>query len=171
MFKSSLKSLVVAATAVLVPLSAAMAQTPQAIKQHKAWGAYTYNDARAGKICYILSIPTAKEPSDRDHGDVFFLVSQKPDGSANFEPQVEVGYPLKSGEAVTVTVDGKSFEMFSQGQNAWMTDISKEPDLVAAMRKGRSMKVSGVSTRGTQTSYTYSLSGVTAALQEVSNCK
>lgn len=56
-------------------------QQPQVIKQHNAWGAYTYNDARAGKICYVLSIPTVKEPSDRNHGDVFFLVSQKPDGS------------------------------------------------------------------------------------------
>ena len=108
MLKSSLKSLVVCSTVLLTPLSAVLAQTPQAIKQHKAWGAYTYNDARAGKICYILSIPSVKEPSDLNHGDVFFLVNQKPDGSGKFEPQVEVGYPLKSGEAVTVTVDGKS---------------------------------------------------------------
>ena len=149
----------------------AVAQTPKPIKQHKAWGAYTYNDSRAGKICYILSIPTVKEPSDRDHGDVFFLVSQKPDGSTSYEPQVEVGYPLKSEAGVTVTVDGKSFKMFSQGNNAWLSDVSQEPALVAAMRNGRSMKVSGQSTRGTQTSYTYSLSGVTAALNEVANCK
>ncbi|MEP1207067.1 MAG: invasion associated locus B family protein [Rhizobiaceae bacterium] len=155
----------------MVPFTAAMAQTPKAIKQHKAWGAYTYNDARAGKICYILSIPTVKEPSDRDHGDVFFLVSQKPDGSTRFEPQVEVGYPLKSNVDVTVTVDGKTFKMFSKGNNAWMSDISQEPALVAAMRSGRTMKVAGESVRGTQTSYTYSLSGVTAALKEVSNCK
>lgn len=171
MFKTSLKSLVICATALTVPLTAAMAQTPKAIKQHKAWGAYTYNDARAGKICYILSIPTVKEPSDRDHGEVFFLVSQKPDGSAKFEPQVEVGYPLKSDADVTVTVDGKSFKMFSKGNNAWMSDVSQEPLLVEAMRIGKSMKVAGVSVRGTQTSYTYSLSGVTAALKEVSNCK
>ena len=154
-----------------LPLAGAMAQTPKPIKQHKAWGAYTYNDARAGKICYILSIPTVKEPSDRDHGDVFFLVSQKPDGSAAFEPQVEVGYPLKSGADVTVTIDGKSFKMFAQGNNAWLSNVAEEPNLVNAMRSGRYMKVSGQSTRGTQTSYTYSLSGVTAALKEVSNCK
>lgn len=171
MFKASLKSLVVCSAALTVPFTAALAQTPKAIKQHKAWGAYTYNDARAGKICYILSIPTVKEPSDRDHGEVFFLVSQKPDGSAKFEPQVEVGYPLKSDADVTVTVDGKNFKMFSKGNNAWMSDISQESVLVDAMRNGRSMKVAGVSVRGTQTSYTYSLSGVTAALKEVASCK
>lgn len=171
MIKTVLKS--VSAIAFLATLSAgaASAQTPKAIKQHKAWGAYTYQDARAGKICYVLSIPTAKEPADRDHGDVFFLVSQKPDGSKGYEPQVEVGYPLKEKSEVTVTIDGKNFVMFSQGNNAWLKDVAQEPALVDAMRAGRSMKVEGQSKRGTQTSYTYSLSGVSAALQEVANCK
>ncbi len=170
MLKSSIAKCALVTCMLAVPAQA-IAQTPKPIKQHKAWGAYTYNDSRAGKICYILSIPTIKEPGDRDHGDVFFLVSQKPDGSAAFEPQVEVGYPLKANAAVTVTVDGKPFKMFSQGNNAWLEDVSKESDLIAAMRVGRSMKVSGQSSRGTQTNYTYSLSGVTAALNEVANCK
>jgi len=171
MAKSILKSFVLGASVAAFSAGIAAAQTPKPIKQHKAWGAYTYNDARAGKICYILSIPTVKEPTDRDHGDVFFLVSQKPDGSAAYEPQVEVGYPLKAEAGVTVTVDGKSFKMFAKGNNAWLSDIAQEPALVAAMRNGRSMKVSGQSARGTQTTYTYSLSGVTAALKEVANCK
>lgn len=175
MVKTSHKRMTLAGLAIVMSVavsgSAASAQTPKPIKQHKAWGAYSYNDARAGKICYILSIPTVKEPTDRDHGDVFFLVSQKPDGSASFEPQVEVGYPLKSNASVTVTVDGKTFKMFSQGNNAWLENIAQESDLITAMRAGRSMKVSGQSTKGTQTSYTYSLSGVTAALNEVANCK
>lgn len=165
-----LAALTLIATLAAAP-AAAMAQTPTPIKQHKAWGAYKYTDKKAGEICYILSIPTEKKPSDRDHGDVFFLVSQKPDGSGKYEPQVEVGYPLKSGEDVTVTIDGQNFKMFSQGNNAWLSDIGKESDLVSAMRSGRSMTVSGRSNRGTQTSYTYSLSGVTAALGEVAKCK
>lgn len=176
MAKTHLKTLATLALATAMPLATlaaahAQAKTPKPIKQHAAWGAYSYNDARAGKICYILSIPTNKEPKDRDHGDVFFLVSQKPDGSKSYEPQVEVGYPLKANGEVTVTIDGKSFKMFSKGNNAWLEDVSQEPSLVAAMRSGRTMKVAGQSTRGTQTSYTYSLSGVTAALQEVANCK
>ncbi len=171
MVKTSFKSIAILGLALALPLSAAQAQTPKALKQYKAWGAYTYNDTKAGTICYILSIPTTKEPADRDHGDVFFLVSQKPDGSKNFEPQIEVGYPLKPNTAVTVTVDGKSFKMFSKGNNAWLEDISQEPVLINAMRSGRTMRVSSQSSRGTQTSYTYSLSGVTAALNEAAKCK
>lgn len=162
----------IALTALLAGIPAiALAQAPQPIKQHKAWGAYSYKDAKAGKICYILSIPTAKEPADRDHGDVFFLVSQKPNGGEGFEPQVEVGYPLKDDSTVTVTVDGKKFDMFVKGNNAWLKDLASEPKLVAAMQAGSRMKVTGQSRRGTITSYTYSLSGVTAALSEVTACK
>ena len=171
MVMKTLKTTSLALAVTALTMVQAQAQTPTAIKQHKAWGAYTYNDARAGKICYILSIPTIKEPTDRDHGEVFFLVSQKPDGSKAFEPQLEVGYPLSKAKAVTVTIDGKNFKMFSEGNNAWLEDISQEPVLVEAMRAGRTMRVSGQSSRGTQTSYVYSLSGVTAALNEVANCK
>ena len=175
MIKSGFRKsvLVLAAGALFLPISTAQAQTPKPkeIRKHKDWGAYTYNDKRAGKICYILSVPKTKEPVDRDHGDVFFLVSQKPDGSSGYEPQVEVGYPLKSGEPVVVNVDGKTFNMFTKGNNAWLENISEEPELISAMQAGRSMKVSGQSGRGTQTTYTYSLSGVTAALKEVANCK
>lgn len=167
---SLLKILALTAATIAMPM-AAMAQAPVPIKQHNAWGAYSYNDARAGKICYILSIPTIKEPADRDHGDVFFLVSQKPNKSGKLEPQIEVGYPLKADAAVSVEIDGKKFDMFSKGNNAWVKDLADEPTLVASMRAGRSMKVSAESSRGTQTKYTYSLSGVTAALSEVSACK
>ncbi|MEL6750512.1 MAG: invasion associated locus B family protein [Pseudomonadota bacterium] len=169
-FRSTRFALAGALVAALV--TPVMAQSaPKPIKQHKAWGAFSYDDARAGKICYVLSIPTQMEPAERNHGDVFFLISQKPDGSTGFEPQFEVGYPLKPNADVTITVDGKSFEMFSSGNNAWLKDVTKEPQLVDAMRAGSSMKVSGQSTRGTNTSYTYSLSGVTAALNEVASCK
>ena len=170
-FGTVLKNLSFCAIAAGLMTGPALAQSPKAIKQHKAWGAYTYKDSRAGKICYILSVPTTKAPVTLNHGDVFFLVSQKPDKSSGYEPQVEVGYPLKSNAEVTISVDGKKFVMFSQGNTAWLRDVNKEPELISAMQRGRSMQVSGQSSRGNRTTYTYSLKGVTAALDEVKKCK
>lgn len=148
----------------------AMAQTPTKIKQFSAWGAYSYNQ-KGSKVCYVLSIPKKMEPADRDHGDIFFLVSQKPGQNVSYEPQVEVGYPFKPGSKVTVDVDGRTFSMFTKGKNAWLENAAKEPALIKAMRAGSSMSVSGKSRRGTGTSYTYSLSGITAALKEIAKCK
>lgn len=147
----------------------AIAQTPNRIKQHNAWGAYSHASS-SGKICYILSIPVKKEPGDRDHGDVFFMLSQHPGQSGTLEPQFTVGYPFKEDSKVTLTIDGKGFTMFTRGSNAWMENRAEEPQVITAMRAGKDMALSGFSRRGTNTKYTYSLSGVTASLKEIKTC-
>lgn len=160
-----------ASLVLLATCAGASAQAPQLIKQHNDWGVYSFTGQK-GKVCYIVSQPNQKLPADRNHGDVFFFVSTRPGDGVQAEPSVIVGYPFKEDSTVKVTVDGNDFTMFTQGEGAWVENSSEEGKLVAAMRAGRSMKVEGVSTRGTATSYTYSLSGVTAALEDsTSRCK
>ena len=147
----------------------AQAQAPTRIKQHNAWGAYSHSSDK-GKLCYVLSIPTQKQPADRDHGDVFFMLAKHPGGNGNFEPQFTVGYPFQDNSKVILDIDGRKFSMFTKGSNAWMENPAEEPAVVDAMRAGSRMSVSGTSRRGTATSYAYSLSGVTASLKEVASC-
>ena len=149
--------------------SSASAQTPNRIKQHNAWGAYSHQSAN-GKICYILSIPVKKEPEDRDHGDVFFMLSQHPGQNGALEPQFTVGYPFQESSKVSLVIDGRTFSMFTRGSNAWMENRAEEAQVIAAMRAGKDMSLSGFSRRGTNTKYTYSLSGVTASLKEIKTC-
>lgn len=162
------KVLTAAAAFVILSSAAVAAQTPSRINQFNAWGSYSY-DQNGTKVCYVLSTPTAMQPSTVNHGDIFFLVSQKP-GQNAYEPQVVMGYPMREGSQVTVDVDGNKFTLFTRGESAWVEDASKEPALVAAMRGGRQMTVSATSARGTATSYTYSLSGITAAIQSINSC-
>jgi invasion protein IalB len=158
------KILVPAIVALALSGAAANAQTPNLISQFKDWAAYSYGGAK-GKVCYALSKPVQMTPSDRNHGDVFFFVSNRPgEGVAN-EPMVMVGYPFKDGSSVTVEIDGTKFTLFTKGDGAWVENAAKERELVGAMKAGKEMQVSGVSTRDTQTSYKYSLSGITAAIQ------
>ena len=154
------------ATTITAP---SFAQAPTRIKQHNAWGAYTHNSGN-GKICYVLSIPTQKEPADRDHGDVFFMLAKHPGQQENLEPQFTVGYPFADNSKVTLNIDGKTFSMFTKENNAWMENPSEEATVVAAMRAGSKMSIAGQSRRGTQTGYSYSLSGVTASLKEINTC-
>ena len=161
---------VIAATTIITTMAPAFAQAPTRIKQHKAWGAYSHN-ASSGKVCYVLSIPTQKEPADRDHGDVFFMLARHPGQNVNFEPQFTVGYPFAENSKVSLNIDGKQFSMFTKGSNAWMENPAEEPAVVLAMRNGRSMSLAGESRRGTKTKYSYSLSGVTASLKEIQNCQ
>ncbi|MEO0328594.1 MAG: invasion associated locus B family protein [Pseudomonadota bacterium] len=159
----------ISATIAASSVTVSFAQAPTRIKQHSAWGAYTHTGSK-GKVCYVLSVPTQKEPSDRDHGDVFFMVAKHPGQNVNLEPQFTVGYPFAENSKVTLNIDGKAFAMFTKGSNAWMENPAEEPTVVAAMRAGSKMSISGQSRRGTKTNYAYSLSGVTASLKEIDSC-
>jgi len=155
---------------ILASVSAASAQSPTRIEQFNAWGAYSYK-ANGGTVCYVLAVPTTKEPASVNHGDIFFIVSQRPGQNISYEPQAMMGYTLRDASKVNVTVDGKNFVLFTKDTAAWVENAAEEPALVAAMRSGRSMSVQATSARGTSTNYTYSLSGISAALKKIESCK
>ncbi|KAA0969707.1 hypothetical protein FPY71_14410 [Aureimonas fodinaquatilis] len=167
----SLNKVLTAASAIVVlSAAAAFAQTPSSVEQFNDWGVYSYKKD-GGNVCYALSIPKTREPASVNHGDIFFLVSPKPGQNGAYEPQVVMGYALRDQSKVTVTVDGRKFSLFTRGESAWVENPAEEPQLVQAMRNGRAMQVDGVSQRGTNTKYSYSLAGVTAAINSVANCK
>jgi len=154
----------------LATAGVASAQTPNRIQQFKAWGAYSYKSG-ASNVCYVLSVPTTKEPASVDHGDIFFIISQRPGQNISYEPQAMMGYTLKENSKVTVTIDAKSFTMFTKDKAAWVENAAEEPALVAAMKTGHAMTVKAVSGRGTGTNYAYSLAGISAALKQIETCK
>lgn len=164
------KSLVIGCLALgglAVSTAGAQAQTPKRIGQFNDWGAISYQ-APSGTVCYVVSIPTSKQPSNVNHGDNFFVVTQR--GSSSFEPQFIAGYGLRDGDRVTVSVDGKSYSFFSKENKAWTENAAEDPALVAAMKAGTRLVVKATSRRGTNTTYEYSLSGVTAALGALKDC-
>ncbi|MCA0255755.1 MAG: invasion associated locus B family protein [Proteobacteria bacterium] len=164
------KSIATTLAILVASASIASAQSPTRIQQFKAWGAYSYK-AQNGTLCYVLAVPTDKQPANVDHGDVFFIVSQRPGQNISYEPQVMVGYPMKADAKVVVTIDNKNFNLFVKEKSAWVENAAEEPALIAAMKSGKSLKVQATSARGTKTNYTYSLDGISAALQQIQKCK
>lgn len=166
------RKLAAALLAVMAIASSAAAQAPTRIEQFKAWGAYFYQGA-SGKVCYVLTVPDPKQltPPKVDHGDVFFLVTQRPGQNISYEPQAMVGYEMQAGSKVTIKVDDKTFTMFTKGKSAWLENAAEEPALVNAMRTGHSMTMGAVSKKGTQTGYVFSLSGISAALKKIEGCQ
>jgi hypothetical protein len=74
-------------------------------------------------------------------------------------------------------VDGKAWNMKSipddpstpikDNEAAWLASMSDEAGFVTALKSGTSLVVNGTSIRGTKTADTYSLAGVTAAMQAI----
>jgi len=155
----------------LVAIAApALAQSATRTGQHDAWGTYSYT-AGNGKVCYVLTIPTDKQPTSLDHGDIFFFVSQKPGQNVSYEPQFIASYNFQENSKVSVSVGERTFSMFTRGKSAWMENAAEEPALIAAMKSGSDMKVAAKSGRGNPTNYVFSLKGISAALSSIASCK
>lgn len=149
--------------------SGALAQDATKLGTFNQWTAWQSSDA-SGRICYISSDPQQMAPTNVDHGEVhFFVIHRKGLGTRN-EVQALMGYNLEVGTYPEANIDGQTSPMVVDGKAAWLTNPagttieSVESRFVAAMKGGREMVVKATSQRGTNTSYTYSLSGVTAAM-------
>ncbi|MFV0409335.1 MAG: invasion associated locus B family protein [Paracoccus sp. (in: a-proteobacteria)] len=130
-------------------------------------GDWTVFAGSSPKECWAVSPPKSTvntkdgKPVEVQRGDIRLYVAYRP-GSAG-EVSFAGGYPFKPGSTVSADVGGQKFDLFTEGENAWTGSSSEDAKLIAAMRAGAEVKLSGMSSRGTKTVDTFSLSGITAA--------
>ncbi len=142
------------------------AAKPTLLGTFKDWTMWSYDGAygsNQGKVCYIYSEPDKMRPTRLDHGRVSFSITVVPAEGTSTEANFVAGYQLKEQSKVTVEIGGKQFTMFTEGDSAWLVNKEDEAALLDAMRAGSRMVIKATSRRGNDTSYDYSLSGVTAA--------
>ena len=158
-----------AALSLLSAMVSAFAAPAQPLGQFKQWNAAAYDNAN-GKRCYIVSSPSAETPTTLRHGDVFFFVQTAPNAQARTESSFQTGYDFAKDSTVTVTIGDETFRMLTSGNNAWLQRLEREGELLAAMKAGDEMVLAARSARGNETSYTFSLEGVTAASRLLERC-
>lgn len=155
-----------AACLILAGAGAASAQEPAFQGEHNDWRVFTRGEGEE-RVCYATSRPTDSRPGSVDHGDVYFLVSTWASGAAEEQPSFLAGYALQPDHAPVVRVGSSRYQMYVSQQEGFVEELRDEQRLVDAMRRGYTMRVEAMSTRGTATAYEFSLSGVTAALEQV----
>jgi hypothetical protein len=156
-----------------VCVASALAQpaSPTLLGTFDDWEAYKTNDSR-GAVCYAISAPKAKEPATAKRDPIYFLVTTWPKASIAFEPSVIIGYQFKDGSKATVQVGSDKFEFFTKADGAWLQAGADEQRLINGMRTAGELTVKGFSKRGTLTTDTYSLKGISAALDKsAEGCK
>ena len=164
------------AAAALVPMltmasGAGMAQSVKTIGTFSSWTTFTHGEA-ASLLCFATSQPSKQEPASAKRDPAFVYVSSWPKDGVKAEISVKLGYALRKGSDVTLAVGSSSFKLFVSGDRAYVADATEELKLLEAMRKGSTMTVQGTSERGTSTTDTYSLAGISQALAAVAtNCK
>jgi invasion protein IalB len=145
----------------------AAAQTGKRVGTYSDWSSYVAEQPK-GKICFAASQPKAQEPKNINRDAAYFYVTTWPREGVKAEVSVKIGYPFKKGSEVKVTIGSSEFKLFTQSDRAFIADAGEERKLVEAMKKGASMQVQGTSERGTTVTDTFSLSGVSLALQALS---
>jgi len=153
------------------------AQTQKRVDAKKDWSIFQAG-TDAQRMCWIVSQPTQKaafrngKSVSVQRGDIFLMVAIRPADGVKGEVSFLSGYPFKKGSEVKASVGTDDFTMFTEDQAAWAPSAEDDAALVNAFRKGANAKIEGVSSRGTKTVDTFSLSGFTAALDAaVELCK
>jgi hypothetical protein len=146
---------------------------PTLIGQFGTWGAYTATP-NGKKVCFALAKPSSSKtnPPNRPRDPAYAFVSTRPAEKVTNEVSVMIGYTLKPGSESTLEVGGASYAMYTQGDGLWIKNAAEEERMVDAMRKAADVVVKGVSAKGTETTDTFSLKGLSQALDKLAqDCK
>lgn len=155
--------------------SAAFAQdaaSPTSLGKSGAWEGFTYK-APDSQVCYVFAAPSKSESKKKVKRDsIYFMVTHWPNRKVKGQISTMIGYPFKDGSVVKLAIDDKKFDLYPVDNMAWTDKADTEKAIVAAMKSGKSMSVTGTSARGTETTDTYSLEGISAALSKIDGaCK
>ena len=141
------------------------------VAERTAWSVFVETDPALE--CWGVSGPS-ETVNTRDgnrvavrRGDILLFVAYRPTADVAGEVSFTGGYPFDDNSTVTMEIGSDRFEMFTRGEFAWPVSSEDDARIVAAMKRGAEVTLTGRSARGTQTEDTFSLMGFTAALEEV----
>ena len=162
-------ALALASIFILVVASPASAES--LLSKHGDWEAFT--ERESGKlVCYMGAVPTRSRGKYIRRGRTFLLITHRPAEKSKNVISLQAGYTYKKASEVELIIDKSSFKLFTDEKWAFAADTATDSELVKSMVRGTALIVRGVSSRGTETTDTYSLKGFTAALKAIGKaCK
>jgi hypothetical protein len=135
------------------------------------WGAQTFTGGK-NTGCSMWSQPTKDEGKYKQRGPIYAYVTHRPWDKRVNEVSISAGYAYKKDSTVQVRIGGEKFTLFTDGETAWSRSPKEDKQLVDAMKRGNAMVVTGTSSKGTQTTDSYSLNGFGKAYEAIAKaCK
>jgi invasion protein IalB len=139
---------------------------PEQIATYGDWGAFLAGSGKA-KTCYALAQPKQREPDGLHRDPAYIFISSRPGENIRNEVSIIMGFPMKDGGDGEAQIGDASYDLVSKGKNAWVKNPAKEGELIAAMKKGATLVIKAASTHGRMTTDSYSLHGLSQALERV----
>jgi invasion protein IalB len=152
----------------LANTTTAAAQSAKLLKSFTDWTLYA-SPPGPQKTCFASSQPKETAPGSVKRNAAYFYISAWPKEGVKSEISVKLGFDVKPGSEVTVSIGNDTFKLFTESERAFVADPMQELKLIDAMKKGSQMTVRAISERGTATTDTYSLMGITQALNTLAS--
>ncbi len=167
----SLQAMAIGGMLALVSASGVLAQeSTNRVAAKTDWSVFVESNPTE---CWAVSAPK-KTVNTKDgrpvavrRGDILLFVSFKPSANVKGEVSFTGGYGFRAGSTVSMDIDGKKYELFTDGEWAWPASKDDDSRIITAMKRGSQAILTGISGRsGTVTKDTFSLLGFTAAVEE-----
>lgn len=153
----------------LMATGVAAQESTNQVAAKTAWSVFEDQNPRE---CWAVSSPT-ETVNKKDgrvvavrRGDILLMTFYRPGAGVKGQLAFTGGYPFASGSTVNLNVSGNSFELFTEGEWAWPASAADDAKIISALKRGADATLTARSSRGTQTSDTFSLMGFTAAVEE-----
>ncbi|MGH6893424.1 MAG: invasion associated locus B family protein [Dongiaceae bacterium] len=133
------------------------------------WYAFTQGEAK-NKLCYMIAAPTLSLGDIEGRGEVGLMVTHQMGGKVRDQVSAALGFEPHKTKYTKAKVDKGSNVLMRlvDGDRAWIREASVDRQLVAKMKNGDNLIVTGMSSKGVATQDTYSLSGFTKAYEAIS---
>jgi len=155
------------------PAAATGGAQPKLLGQYGDWGAYTASPG-GKKICFAIAKPTGSQtvPPNRPRNPIYMFISTRPADKVSNEVSIVIGYPFKPGSEASAQIGSTTYALYTQQDGAWIKNAAEEAQMVTALRSGDSAVIKGASAKGTQTTDTFTLKGISQALDRTAaECK
>jgi len=167
-FNTTLMAATCAGLASMTASTVSVAQT-KLVNEFKDWNVYRHTGEPA-KICFATSQPKETDPRGMNRSSAYFYVSAWPKDGVKAEVSLKLGFDIKPQSGIQVAIGSGRYSLFPKGDKAFVNDPQDELKLIDAMKRGSFMTVTAQTSRGSRVKDTYSLIGVTQAINAIGDC-
>ena len=139
---------------------------PSQLASYGDWGVFLAQGDKS-KTCYALASPKDRAPAGLKRDPAYVFISNRPGEKVRGEVSIIMGFSVKDGAAAHADIGGSGFDLVAKGANAWIKNQAQEPQFVDALKKGSKLIVKAPSLKGRLTIDSYSLAGLSQALDRV----
>ena len=122
------------------------------------WNAYIFN-SKKDKVCYVASQPLKSSGEYQRRGDVFLIISHRPDEQLFDVLTYVAGYTYLPRSEVLFRVGNVKANLFTSEDTAWAKNLKTDAEIARAMNKAVRVTVKGLTIDGIETHDVFSMKG------------